>query len=70
MIKVRGGQTGQSASYSLATAIRDSLTALQAQTVNGTWYIGFWVISDIAWLGRDDRQRPLWSVNFLVRRGE
>jgi len=69
-VLVRGGANNilgaRDFMQSIYAAIRDALP----QTINSTWYGGFWVASGPASIGRDERQRPVYSVNFRIMRGD
>lgn len=67
-IKVRGTKNGYSAAYSLAKSIRSELHEYANQTVNSTRYIQIYAQGDILYLGKDDNQRPLLSMNFRIDR--
>lgn len=54
--------------YSLAMAIRDALMIPTAREIDGWHYTGFWLISDVAKIGRDDNNRELFTVNFRTMR--
>ncbi len=54
--------------YTKAEAIRDLLLVRTAREIEGWHYTGFWLISDIAKIGRDGNDRELLTVNFRSMR--
>lgn len=63
-ISVRGEVSGYLAARDEARAIRDILLGLPAQDLNGDRWVSITMASDIAFVGRDDSHRPLFTVNF------
>ena len=63
-VRVRGAVGGYQAGYELAQSIRDALHQLTNQTFNGTRYIYIFASGDILYIGKDDKDRPLFSINF------
>lgn len=54
--------------YNKLRAIRDALI-LPTEFIFGDWfYTGFWIISDIAKIGNDDRNRELFTLNLRLMR--
>lgn len=67
-IRIRGNPDDYTAAYDKANDIRDTLLGRGSTTVNGTLYVGFWQQSDIIYLRRDERDRPIFVSNWrLVR---
>jgi hypothetical protein len=54
--------------YAKILAIREALMSKAAVTVNGTVYSGFWLNGDINAIGRNDADRPIFTVNFQLMR--
>ena len=67
-ITVRGERGDLHTAWQLAYDVRDSLRAIARETINGTVYIGLPVFGDVAYIGRDQKDRPLYSANFRVLR--
>ena len=62
--RVRDGAGGYKTGYALAQSIRNALHGLTQQTVNGTRYIYMYATSDILHVGKDEKDRPLFTINF------
>lgn len=75
---IRGDKGDYREAYALAATIRDvivppgrdGLPAPCSFVLGGARYIGIWVQSDVFFLGRDELDRPLFSVNFRMDRTE
>ena len=67
-VRIRGAKTGYQTAYTLAESIRDALHDLTNETWNSTRYVGIWATSDIFFIGYDENDRPLFSVNFRIHR--
>lgn len=68
-VVVRGAQNEYLSTYSKAVSIRDTIMGLSPQTINSIWYSGFWVSMDVSSLGRDERDRIKFAINFRIMRG-
>lgn len=67
-IQVRVRSREYADGYTKALAIRDLLMIRTARDI-GIWhYTGFWLVSDVAKIGRDDSDRELFTVNFRLMR--
>lgn len=67
-VKVRGNKGAYKVAHELAQSIRDTLHALHNETINDARYIGIWMETDVLSLGPDERQRPMFTINFRVHR--
>ncbi len=67
-IQIRVRAVSYVAGYSKAEQIRDALVTPHGFIFNDWYYSGFWLISDVAHIGRDDRNRELFTVNFRLMR--
>lgn len=56
------------AGYDKASEIRDALILPTSCTLSGWFYTGFWLISDVAKIGRDDNNRELFTFNLRAMR--
>lgn len=54
--------------YALTEQIRDLLLNPTSRIIEDWYYTGFWLISDIAKIGRDESDRELFTVNFRCMR--
>lgn len=67
-LQVRATASSYVAGYDRCADIRDALIA-PTNADFGDWrYTGFWLISDVAHIGRDDRNRNIFTVNFRLMR--
>lgn len=56
--------------YNKAIDVRNALVVPTSKEI-GVWlYTGFWVVSDIAKIGRDDANREIFTINFRTMREE
>lgn len=69
-IKVRGAKMGYIVPYSLAEDIRDILHGFHNRIINSTKYLSIYAMGDIHNLGDDENDRPVFSINFLIHRGD
>lgn len=67
-IQVRVRSLSYATGYTKALAIRDLLMIRTARIIGSWHYTGFWLISDVAKIGRDDIDRELFTVNFRLMR--
>ncbi len=63
-VMVRGVVGGYFAAEAEAVAVKDLLLGKASQTVNGDRWVSITMASDVGYLGMDENQRPLFSVNF------
>ena len=71
-VRIRGSKktTKWATAYTLTEGIRNALHGVQNQTVGGTKYIQILAQGDILSLGVDDNNRPLYTINFAIHRGD
>ena len=62
--RVRGAVGGYKTAYTMAQSIRDNLHQRANQTYNATRFIYIYASGDILFIGKDDKDRPLFSCNF------
>lgn len=67
-VLVRGAIGSYKSAYTKAEEIRDALHSLINESWSSTRYIQILCISDIAFITRDDKKRPVFSVNFIIHR--
>lgn len=67
-VRIRGNAGEFDDSFTLAETVRNTLHAVKNTTVGGTRYIHIIATSDLNWLGYDDNNRPLWTINFRILR--
>lgn len=67
-IQIRARAVAYEDAYSNLRAVRDALI-LPHSFEHGAWlYTGFWLISDIAHIGQDDKDRPIFTLNLRLMR--
>lgn len=67
-IQIRCRALGYQTGYAKLEAIRDALVSVYGFNYGDWHYTGFWLISDIAKIGRDDRNRELFTLNLRLMR--
>ncbi len=67
-IVVRAGKQNFAAGYALAHAIYDDLLDLSNTAINQNAIIGCNPIGSVSDIGRDEKDRNKWSMNFIVKR--
>lgn len=67
-IRVRGARGKYQDAYDIAQAIKVELNGANGITLGTSRYIGIWLVSDIIFVGYDEKHRPLLSINFRAHR--
>ena len=67
-VKVRGAPGKYAEAHEKIWSIRELLLGLSPQTINGTYYSGVWVMSDIFHVANDENNRPMLTINFRISR--
>lgn len=63
-VRVRGAVGGYKTAYELAQSIRDNLHQRTGEAINGVTYVHIFATTDVLYIGKDENDRPLFSVNF------
>ncbi len=63
---VRGEVSGYLDTFREAKAIKDILLGIDAQDINSDRIDGIIQNGDLAFVGRDEQQRPLFAINFAL----
>lgn len=63
---VRGVEYGYDTAYTKARNVQEVLLGLAPQDISGDRWCGVTGIGDVTYLGKDDKNRPLFSVNFRI----
>lgn len=66
MVKVRGTETGYSAGWLKAKAVKDALLGLPSQDIGSERWVSLSMMGDINFLGYEDKKRPVFSLNFRI----
>lgn len=66
--RIRGNKNGYDEAWQKAKDVSKCLVGIPKQTINGTVYVGIWVVSDVTFSRYDDNDRPIFTVNFRVIR--
>ena len=69
-VKVRGEMNQARETFTIAQDVKEVLHKKANETVGSTRYIGIWCMGGIIWLGLDDSNRPMYSINFRMERTE
>lgn len=67
-IQIRARAVAYDDAYDNLRAVRDALILPTSFTFQDWHYTGFWLISDIAHIGRDDKDRPIFTLNLRLMR--
>lgn len=65
-IMVRGEINGYLDTWNEAKAVKDIMLGLDPQALNGDWWVSVTMNGDLAFIGRDEADRPLFSMNFAL----
>lgn len=65
-ILVRGIVSGYSTTWTEGKAVKDILLGLSSTDVNGDRWDAVNIVSDLAFIGRDESQRPQFTINFSL----
>lgn len=63
---IRGVAGGYVAAHDKGRAVIDALLGIPDQTVNGDAWAGITEIGDLAFIGMDEKHRPMFSANFSI----
>ncbi len=63
---VRGNARAYSDAYNKVRAVKDVLLGLEPQTLSGDRWCGVTGVGDIMFLKYDEKDRPLFTVNFRI----
>lgn len=63
---IRSAPDAYGAGYAKAQQVKDALLGLEPQAVGSDWWAGVTMLSDIAFLKHDDKNRALFSINFRI----
>jgi len=67
-VRIRGDKGAYRAAQMRGQAIRDYLKGIVNQTKNSARYLAIWPKGDVLFIGRDEKNRPMFSVNFTAHR--
>jgi hypothetical protein len=65
-IMVRGNANGYLAAFREAKAVKDLLLGVTSQDINDDRLVAVNINGDMAFIGRDEEMRPLFSMNFAL----
>ena len=68
MVRIRGAKKDYSGAYNNAQDIKEYLHKMADETINATRYIGIWAEGDANFIGYDDNNRPIFTLNFICHR--
>jgi len=68
MIRVRGNRNDYAGAYEIAQDIKAYLHKMASQSVGSTRYVQILAEGDSNFIGYDDNQRPVFTLNFLCHR--
>lgn len=65
-VMVRAGTNGYLIGWAEAKAVKDILLGCDSRNVNDDRWVAVNIASDLAFIGRDENERPLFSINFQL----
>lgn len=65
-IRIRGDKGGYSNAEDKAKEVKDVLLGLDSQDINGDRWVSVTMPGDIAFIGYDENERPMFSLNFRL----
>ncbi len=65
-VMIRGNPSDYVAARDKAQNVKDELLGLNSQTIGDTRWVSVTAIGDVNWLGYDENERPMLSVNFAL----
>lgn len=65
-VMVRGAVGGYLATYQEAKTVKNILLGLTSQNISGDRWVSVTQAGDLAFIGRDEQMRPLFSMNFVL----
>ncbi len=65
-VMVRGEANGYLDTFREAKAVKDNLLGVPSQDINNDRLVSITMRSDAGFIGRDEKQRPLFSINFAL----
>jgi hypothetical protein len=65
-VQVRGKQSGYQAASTKVRQVQDALLGYPGGVLQGDTWRSITAIGDVAWLGYDTNDRPMFSVNFSL----
>ena len=65
-VMVRGRADDYRGAYDKAEEVMDNLVGIPSQDLNGDRWVAINAIGDVNWLGRDEKDRPMFSVNLSL----
>ena len=67
-ILIRGDIQGYQNAWDQANSLSNALHGVAGETVNSTYYSQILASSDLMFVGKDDSNRPIFSINFEIHR--
>lgn len=67
-VRVKGPDGGYTAAEQKVQAVAAALHTRTPATVGGTRYAGIWQMGEVAFVERDENNRPVFSANFRMHR--
>lgn len=64
----RGKPNGYLSIWNKMNTVVEAIHALANTTINSTTYIQFYKLGELAHIGNDEKERPILSCNFMVKR--
>lgn len=68
VVRVRGNPDDYPVAYAKAVQVRDVLHGVVRREIAGWHYLSIFAAHEPEWLGRDETRRPIFGLNFDIRR--
>lgn len=65
-VRVRTDQNGYIVGYQKCQDVKDKLLGYPSQTIGTERWVSVVIAGDIAYIARDDQDRPEWTINFRI----
>lgn len=65
-VQVRGGANDNAVAYQKAQDVKDRLLGIDSQDVLGDRMVSLTMLGDITFAGRDENDRPIYTLNFRM----
>lgn len=65
-VMIRGAVSSYTVTWAVYKAVKDILLGATSQTINDDRFVAINITGDLGFIGRDENNRPLFSVNFQL----
>lgn len=65
-VRIRGAASGYQAAQAKGQEVKDRLLGLEPQTLNSDFWRSVTIRSDLSFIMRDQKERPVFTINFAL----